>query len=1024
MRRAALLALLLSLALGPAAGAVVLPADTTVVISGTPDLQSLFPTPVAVSSTTSEAVAQRGGDTLVVFSSDSDGLVADDDDSVSNVYVKDVTTGEIQLVSRQSDVGGTLGEPAHAPCSMGTISADGRAVAFVCNGALDPAHDQNARDDVYVRDLDTGQTTLVSGGTDGLAAGVASEPPAVAHDPNTGARYVAFQSSATNLVSPATPAGQPHVYRRTLGSSDAMERVDPGTNATASSISADGQQVGFLTGDRLDLTFDRNNVTDLYRFDFGTGTTTLMSRADGATGLAPAGGVKQGRIGPDGTVAAFTTSTSLDAARDHDGLADVYARSGNATELVSIGDNGERPGVDCSLGSVGRDAAGNAVVAFTTASTALDPAVTTSSNQAYVSSVVNGVRKLALVSRAAGAGPPSSVVLRASPTDGVALSPDGAQVAITLRGEVTGDLDPGSPVVVLRDLATGTVASVSRPPGGAPFVNAGGPVGEGAASADGRFVAFVSAVPALGLPAGETSAVYRRDLDTGAVTLVSRADGADGAPLNGRSGSGVAISAEGDRVAFAWSDPGQPAQEVYVRDIAAGRTFVASRADGPDAAGGPVGDGDSSEPAISADGTRVAFESTARNLVGGDDADNQQDVLVRELDSGRTLLVDRAAGAGAKADAAAGDPSISGDGRFVAFDTTAGNLVAGDTNGKADVYVRGLDDGSVRRASVDRGGAQGDGDSADPSLSRDGSRVAFDSTSASFDPAPVAPKLFLKDLGDGSLSLVGRADGANGAAVSVSSGPSSGGGAVLSADGRHVAFAAAPATSIAPGAPGDGMDRVYERDIASGVTRLISRRTGSDGVAVSSGLPYAITADGGCVTFQATGLATTPPASSDLSGTFLRAVVPNCVRPVPPGPGPGPGPVKPALLSRLSVKPARFFVVVRGVRGGGTRIAFRLDKASAVTLSFDRLLAGRLKGRRCLTTVHKGRRCTVVRRAGHLTVAHARADANTVKFSGKLGRKALAPGSYRLTATPLHGVARTVRFVVVKAPKPKPKHRR
>jgi len=1014
LRRGALVALLL-LVFPAAAGAVVLPADSTVVISGTPDLQSLFPTPVGSSSTTSEAVAQRAADTLVVFSSTSDGLLADDDDSVTNVYVKDVTTGEIQLVSRQSDVAGVPGEPSHVNCSNAAISADGHAVAFTCNGPLDPAHDQNTQLDVYARNLDTGQTTLVSRGTDGLAAGVVGGTPAVAHDSGTGATYVAFASSATNVVSAGTPAGQTHVYRRTLGSGDAMQRVDSGTQATTPSISADGQQVGFLTSDRLDPASDANVSPDLYRFDFGTRATTLMSRADGAGGPAPGNGVDGGLIGADGTVAAFATSTRLDP-RDVDTVDDVYVRSGDSTALVSSGDNGERPGAESLVGSVARDAAGNAVVAFANASTALDPAVTTPARQAYVSSVVGGVRRLKLVSRAAGSGPPAAGV-----TTGLALSPDATQVAIPLVGSVTADADPSPSSIVLRDLGSGDVQTVSRPAGSAPFANAGGFAIGGAVSADGRYVAFASAARALGPSSGETVAVYRRDLDTGAVTLVSRADGAGGAPLNG-SGSGVAISADGNRVAFEWSEPGQPGLQVYVRDVAAGRTFVASRADGPDDAGGPLGDGFSSQPSISADGTRVAFESTAKNLVGGDDADTRSDVFVRELDSGRTLLVDRAAGLGAKADVAASNPSISGDGRFVAFDTMADNLVGDDTNGRSDVYVRGLDDGSIRRASVAQGGAQGDGDSADPSLSRDGSRVAFESNVGSFDPAPVAPKLFVKDLGDGSLNVVGRANGADGAVVPVLEGAPGSGGAVLSADGRHIAFATGTATSIAPGAPGDSVLRVYERDIASGVTRLISRRTGSDGVAVLSGLPYAITADGGCVTFESTGLATTPPGSPDnLASTFLRAVEPNCGRPV--APGPGPGPVKPAVLSRLSVKPARFFVVVRGVRGGGTRIAFRLDKAASVTLSFDRLLAGRLKGRRCLTTVRRGRRCTVVRRAGRLTVAHARAGANTVKFTGKLGRKALAPGSYRLTATPLHGVARTVRFTVVKAPKPKPKRR-
>ena len=100
-------------------------------------------------------------------------------------------------------------------------------------------------------------------------------------------------------------------------------------------------------------------------------------------------------------------------------------------------------------------------------------------------------------------------------------------------------------------------------------------------------------------------------------------------------------------------------------------------------------------------------------------------------------------------------------------------------------------------------------------------------------------------------------------------------------------------------------------------------------------------------------------------------------------------------------------------------VLFRLDKPASVTLRFDQLLAGHKKGKRCLTKVRKGRRCTVVRLAGGMSLAQRdlHAGSNTVKFSGRIGKRALKPGRYRLTATPLRGTGRTVRFVVVKAPK-------
>jgi Tol biopolymer transport system component len=1014
VRRAALLALLAALALPAGARAIVLPTDSTVVLSGMADLQTLFPTPANDSVSTNQALGVRSdGELLAVFSSRADGLVADDDDTVENVYVKDVTTGAVQLVSRQSNANGVPGEPSHADCENGAISADAHAVAFLCTGSLDPARDANGKPDVYVRNLDTGQTALASRATDGNAGdgeGVLDKTPAVAHDAASGVTSVVFQSSSTNLVSP--PAAVDHLYRRTLGPSDGIGIVDQSGAivgdgfAEQPSISADGQRVVFTADDRFDAGHDANNLPDVYLRDFGANGTpvTLMSRANGADGAAA--GAVDGAISPDGTTVAFSTNVSLDAA-DVNGKPDVYLRTGATTALATPG-SGCPAAIGCVVTSVGGTGA-NAAVAIVSGSGAFgqgDPA--SGARQAYVSVLRSGARAVDLVSRGAGNGPvaPDGV----GDFFGAALSPDGAKVALSLLDPVTGDVDPGFANVALRDLASGAVQSVSRPAGGAPFVNVGTGTSQGDVSADGRYAIVKLPPAATGLPANAVP-LFRRDLDTGELTLVTRADGPQGAPLTGNLGE-FAVSGDGRRVAFALGVSGQPRQ-VYVRDIPGGRTLVASRANG---AGGALGDGDSELPSISADGARVAFASHAKNLVGADDADAEEDVFVRELDSDRTLLADRAAGAGAKANLLATRPAISGDGRFVAFLTHATNLDAtADTNDRDDVYVRGVDDGSTRRASVAADATQGDGDALELSISRDGGRVAFRSSARNLGGPAQGGGLYLKDLRSGALTVAARANGPGGTVAD-------GVGRVrLSADGQHVAFSAAPSTSLVPGVPNDHVSRVYERDLASGVTRLISRRSGAAGAA-AEGFALAVTADGGCVLFGASGLAATPPGSPDSTNVFMRVVEPNCGRPVPSPPPTQP--VKPAVLSRLSVKPSRFFVVVRGRRGGGAKIAFRLDKGSLVTLSFDRLLPAHRKGKRCLTTVHKGKRCTVIKRVGHLTVGHGKAGADTVKFSGKLGRKALAPGSYRLTATPLHGRAVSVRFTVVKAPKPKPKAHR
>jgi Tol biopolymer transport system component len=109
-------------------------------------------------------------------------------------------------------------------------------------------------------------------------------------------------------------------------------------------------------------------------------------------------------------------------------------------------------------------------------------------------------------------------------------------------------------------------------------------------------------------------------------------------------------------------------------------TIVSSRSSGP---GPPDGLGPSFRPSASADGRFVAFISSASNLVPGD-VNQRPDVFVRDHQLGTTILVSRASGPGpADANNRSDNPSISGDGRFVAFQSGATNLVPGDVNGKA-----------------------------------------------------------------------------------------------------------------------------------------------------------------------------------------------------------------------------------------------------------------------------------------------------------------------------------------------------
>jgi hypothetical protein len=140
---------------------------------------------------------------------------------------------------------------------------------------------------------------------------------------------------------------------------------------------------------------------------------------------------------------------------------------------------------------------------------------------------------------------------------------------------------------------------------------------------------------------------------------------------------------------------------------------------------GNQGNGLSFSPAISADGRFVVFGSNASNLVDGD-TNNSADIFVHDRQTGITerLSVDSF---GNQGNAGSSHPSISADGRFVAFQSGASNLVDGDTNNRADVFVHDRQTGTTKRVSVDSLGNQGNSHSTLPAISADGSFVAFES---------------------------------------------------------------------------------------------------------------------------------------------------------------------------------------------------------------------------------------------------------------------------------------------------------
>jgi Tol biopolymer transport system component len=323
------------------------------------------------------------------------------------------------------------------------------------------------------------------------------------------------------------------------------------------------------------------------------------------------------------------------------------------------------------------------------------------------------------------------------------------------------------------------------------------------------------------------------------------------------------ISADGRFVAFRSdatnlvSGDTNAATDVFVRDLVSGTTELASVA-----SGGWQGSGWSADAAISADGRIVVFLSAAPDLVAGD-SNGLVDVFARDRLLGTTERVN-VSSAGAQANAGPFNCSVSGDGRFVAFASNATNLVAGDSNGVRDCFVRDRLLGTTELLSLDSSGAQGDGDSGifACALSLDGRCVAFTSRATNLVAGDTnqAQDVFVRDRLNGTTERVSL--GAGGAQANAHSSACS-----ISADGRFVAFQSGASDLVA----GDtnSFDDIFVRDRLAGTTQRVSVASGG---AQSNGFSLApsISANGQCVAFWAYATNLVPGDTNGWGDSFVH----------------------------------------------------------------------------------------------------------------------------------------------------------
>jgi Tol biopolymer transport system component len=796
------------------------------------------------------------------------GVVSDSGTEPTSAVESSSAAGpEVNAAIRAREAGPAMGATQRSTAQDGSV-------VFQAQSAVLPA-DTNSFPDIYLRD--GAEMILVSKPTTGGVANNESQTASISRD----GQKVVFASKASNLVPGDTNNDWDiFLYDRATDSISRVSTDGAGAQGThrsvAPSLSANGTKVTFLSRSRFGTQKANNTYEDVFYKHLDSGEITLVSR----NGATPSNFHSYDpTISGDGTKVAYASRASNLVANDTNGRQDIFvydAATGLNRNITPTG-NGQCywPSISGSGQFVAYNSAANNLVAGDTnarqdiflwnASGPVTTRIGAGNGHAGQVAVAENGHKVAFASAAADVTGGDSngksdifvydlgdySLTRTSVPTGAESNPGDSDqpgfswgnVYVTYRTQ-SGDFQQPSEhadKIIRRNLASGSIVA-SSPQGELPTMVrvSESETAEGnnesiypSISADGRYVAFYSL--ANNLVDGDTNGAYDifvRDLVSGTIELVSTGNAGQG----NNSSYAPSISADGKYVAFESSatnlvDGDTGYSDIFVRDLENGTTELVSTG-----SGGP-GNHHSGTPRISADGRHVAFRSHATNLVDGDTNGNVNDIFVRDLENGTTVLA--STGSAGQANSDSREASISADGRYVAFRSQANNLVDGDTNGAHDIFVRDLVSSTTVLVSTGSAG-QGDGDSLSPSISAEGKHVAFISYANNLVDGDTNGNqdVFVRDLVSGAnvLASTGSAGQANSGCYVPS----------ISADGRYLAFHSV-ANNLVDGDT-NGTEDIFVRDLVSGTVVLAS--TGSAGQGNSHSREASISADGRYVAFM------------------------------------------------------------------------------------------------------------------------------------------------------------------------------
>ena len=681
-------------------------------VTGTAVMASVSSLGVQANSSSSDPKISENGQ-YVIYWSLASNLVDGDNNGTWDVFVHILATSQTLRIEADS---ANYWAGDHLP----DVSSDGRFVVFYSDSGNLVAGDTNGVHDVFLHDLQTGVTEIISQGHDGSPADGASNHATISGD----SRYVSYITSATNIVAAPYPAWAVVLHDRIQGTSQIVSLSSAGDafgNVSNQVISKDGRFVAFQTWVDGYVPEDSNGHDDIYRHEISSGTTQIVTW--GFDGSATNNSSGFPAISADGSIVAFSSAAVnlVDGAYDYssDPLEEaewkVYAYNFNSgqTEAISRPLQPNEPPQESSFASISGDG---------------QKLVFSSDVDNFVLEEEDGRSDIFVYDV------PTKAIQRIKQPVVSGFSRTNSFPELSAQGNrmtyVSIDVNESTAQFrfghYLYDFVTDTHTSLNVTPGGLP----GNDRCAGLSDLDQSGSAVVFACQSSDLVPGDTndtSDVFVRNPDTQLTRRVSiRSDGQESDDFSSKP----SISEDGRMVSFASfatnlvNSDLNGVRDIFLHDIFQGTTIRVSETPSVEA------NGESFDSRVSANGELVVFISEATNLTA-DLSGAFKNIFLYDVETGAIELLTKGWD-GSMADGPSVYAEFSTDGKFITISTSASNIVPDDNNGVVDLFLYEVATGAIQRISQNEDGTGGNGDSEYATVSDNARVIAIQTYATNF----------------------------------------------------------------------------------------------------------------------------------------------------------------------------------------------------------------------------------------------------------------------------------------------------